>query len=76
MLPGVILFVNVEGLRRMSAMNATVIPPELEERLDRVDGDAPAVRRLAVEVSAAMPLILSRLCEIASILRSWIGEAA
>jgi methylenetetrahydrofolate reductase (NADPH) len=54
-LPGIMAFVNVDGLRRMSAMNGTVIPDELESRLDQVAGDPPRVRELAVETS--VPLI-------------------
>jgi len=53
-LPGIMSFVNVAGLRRMSSINNTTIPPELEERLDRVDGDPKAVRELAVEVCTAL----------------------
>jgi methylenetetrahydrofolate reductase (NADPH) len=53
-LPGVMAFVNVDGLRRMAAMNATVIPDELNARLDAVAGDPPAVRALAVEVCTTL----------------------
>jgi methylenetetrahydrofolate reductase (NADPH) len=49
-LPGIMAFVNVDGLRRMAALNATVIPAELEAQLDAVDGRPAAVRELAVEV--------------------------
>jgi methylenetetrahydrofolate reductase (NADH) len=49
-LPGVMAFVNVEGVRRMARLNGTAIPPGLERRLDAVDGKPPAVRELAVEV--------------------------
>ena len=54
-LPGVMAFVNVPGLRRMAALNGTVIPDELERRLDEVEGTPSAVRELAVEVCT--PLI-------------------
>jgi methylenetetrahydrofolate reductase (NADPH) len=50
-LPGVVAFVNVEALRRMSSLNGAAIPAALSERLDRVDGDPVAVRELAVEVA-------------------------
>jgi methylenetetrahydrofolate reductase (NADPH) len=53
-LPGVMAFVNVDGLRRMAAMNATAIPDDLNARLDAVAGDPPAVRALAVEVCTAL----------------------
>jgi len=48
-IPSVMLFRNVEGVRRMSALNGATIPDALNEALDRVDGDAAAVRELAVE---------------------------
>jgi methylenetetrahydrofolate reductase (NADPH) len=53
-IPGVMLFTNVAGLRRMAGLNNAAIPAELERRLDQVDGDAVAVRRLAVEVGTAL----------------------
>ena len=43
-------FVNVDGLRRMSALNNTTIPDDLQARLDDVAGKPPEVRELAVEV--------------------------
>lgn len=51
-IPGVMPFVNVAGLRRMAAMNRTHIPDDLQARLDLVDGDAEATRRLGVEHAA------------------------
>jgi methylenetetrahydrofolate reductase (NADPH) len=48
-LPGLMAFVNVGGLRRMSAMNDARIPDELQRKLDQVDGDPSKVRELAVE---------------------------
>jgi methylenetetrahydrofolate reductase (NADPH) len=48
-LPGLMAFVNVGGLRRMSAMNDAKIPDDLQRKLDLVDGDPSAVRELAVE---------------------------
>jgi methylenetetrahydrofolate reductase (NADPH) len=53
-LPGVMLFVNVEGVRRMAGLNAASIPDDLQRRLDVVDGDPRAIRELAVEVSSAL----------------------
>jgi methylenetetrahydrofolate reductase (NADPH) len=49
-IPGVMAFVNVEGVRRMSRLNNATIPAGLERRLDLVDGKPPEVRELAVEV--------------------------
>ena len=54
-LPGIMAFVNVPGLRRMAAMNGTTIPAALQERLDAVAGEPARVRELAVEVCT--PLI-------------------
>ena len=48
-IPSVMLFRNVEGVRRMSALNGATIPSALSDALDRVDGDPAAVRKLAVE---------------------------
>ena len=53
-IPGVMPFVSVAGTRRMAAMNNTEIPDELNERLDAVDGDATATRRLGVEVATEL----------------------
>ena len=53
-LPGVMPFVSVAGARRMSAMNNTHIPTWLQERMDAVDGDAEATRRLGVEVAIGL----------------------
>ena len=50
-LPGVMPFIGVEGVRRMSAINNTHIPDALQARLDEVAGDPPAVRALGVEVA-------------------------
>ena len=53
-LPGVMPFVNVAGTRRMAAMNGTHIPDALQARLDAVDGDPEATRRLGVAVAAEL----------------------
>lgn len=53
-IPGVVGFVNVDALRRMSSLNGAAIPPEVEERLDDVAGDPTAVRELAVELGTAL----------------------
>lgn len=53
-IPGVMPFVNVAGTRRMAAMNGSDIPAWLQERLDAVDGDAEATRRLGVEVASTL----------------------
>jgi methylenetetrahydrofolate reductase (NADPH) len=52
--PGVMPFVSVPGTRRMAAMNNTEIPAWLQERLDEVDGDGEATRRLGVEVATGL----------------------
>jgi methylenetetrahydrofolate reductase (NADPH) len=53
-LPGIMAFVNVEGLRRMAHLNGAAIPVDLDRRLDLVDGKPPEVRELAVEVCTAL----------------------
>ncbi|WCO67458.1 methylenetetrahydrofolate reductase [Iamia majanohamensis] len=50
--PGVMPFTSVAGVRRMSGMNGSAIPASLEARLDRVDGDKEATRALGVEVAS------------------------
>jgi methylenetetrahydrofolate reductase (NADPH) len=53
-LPGVMLFTNIEGARRMSSLNNTTIPPWLDERMAAADGKPGEVRRLAVEVATRL----------------------
>lgn len=53
-LPGVMPFVSVSGTRRMAAVNNTEIPADLQRRMDEVDGDAEATRRLGVEVATEL----------------------
>jgi methylenetetrahydrofolate reductase (NADPH) len=53
-LPGVMPFTSVAGVRRMSGMNQTDIPAWLQERMDQVDGDAEATRQLGVEVAIGL----------------------
>jgi methylenetetrahydrofolate reductase (NADPH) len=49
-LPGVMLFINVHSMRRMSELNDTTIPAGLWERCEAADGDPKAVRLLGTEV--------------------------
>ncbi|MGI8755058.1 MAG: methylenetetrahydrofolate reductase [Acidimicrobiales bacterium] len=51
-IPGVMPFPSVAGVRRMSAMNGTAIPGWLSDRLDAVDGDPETTRQLGVAVAA------------------------
>jgi methylenetetrahydrofolate reductase (NADPH) len=60
LLPGVMPFINVAGLRRMAAMNHSHIPDELQQRLDEVDGDPEATRALGVEHAAGQIEVLRR----------------
>lgn len=53
-IPGVMPFISVAGLRRMAAMNGSAIPAALEPRLERVDGDKEATRALGVEVASEL----------------------
>jgi methylenetetrahydrofolate reductase (NADPH) len=59
-LPGVMPFTSVEGLRRMAGMNCTTIPADLDARLERTGGDADAVRELGVEVATDLCRRLER----------------
>jgi methylenetetrahydrofolate reductase (NADPH) len=49
--PGVMPVDSVAGLRRMAAMNGSVLPDALNARLDAADGDPDAVRAIGVEVA-------------------------
>lgn len=49
-IPGVMLFINVHSMRRMSELNDTAIPDELWDRCLAVDGDPTAVRILGTDV--------------------------
>jgi methylenetetrahydrofolate reductase (NADPH) len=49
-IPGVMLFINIHSMRRMSELNDTTIPDELWQRCLEVDGDPRAVRLLGTEV--------------------------
>jgi len=55
-IPGVMPFVSVPGLRRMAAMNGTVIPDELNARLEGAsDAD---VGEIGVEVATELCMAL------------------
>lgn len=49
-IPGIMLFINIHSMRRMSELNDTVIPDELWERCLAADGDPKAVRVLGTDV--------------------------
>ncbi len=49
-IPGIMLFINVHSMRRMSEVNDTTIPDELWERCLAADGDPKAVRILGTDV--------------------------
>lgn len=53
-IPGVMPFVSVAGLRRMAEMNRTAIPADLSLRLDLVAGDPAAVAELGVETATRL----------------------
>jgi methylenetetrahydrofolate reductase (NADPH) len=50
-LPGIMPVDTVAGVTRMAAMNGSVIPDALVERLAAADGDADAVRAIGVDVA-------------------------
>lgn len=84
--PGVMPFVSVAGLRRMAAMNRTDIPSGLSLRLDLVADDPAAVAELGVETAAqlcadltdagAPGIHLYTLNRSASVRRIWEGLAS
>ncbi len=49
-IPGIMLFINVHSMRRMSELNDTTIPDALWERCLEADGDPKAVRLLGTDV--------------------------
>ena len=53
-IPGIMLFINVHSMRRMSELNDTAIPDELWERCLEADGDPKSVRLLGTEVCTAL----------------------
>lgn len=52
--PGVMLFINVHSMRRMSEVNDTTIPDDLWGRCLAADGDPRAVRLLGTDVCEAL----------------------
>ena len=53
-IPGIMLFINVHSMRRMSELNDTAIPDELWERCLEADGDPKSVRLLGTEVCTTL----------------------
>ena len=47
-IPGIMPIATASGIRRMAGVNGTLIPPELDAELDRVDGDNEAMYALGV----------------------------
>lgn len=58
LLPGVMPFINVAGLRRMAEMNTSQIPSDLDRQLDLVADDPEATRKLGVEHAAGQIEVL------------------
>jgi methylenetetrahydrofolate reductase (NADPH) len=54
LIPGVMPFVNLTGLRRMATMNGTAIPADLDARLRDAEDDPAAVVDLGVEVASGL----------------------
>ena len=53
-LPGVMPVVSVTGVQRMAAMNGTVIPPALLERLLAVEDQPDEVAKIGIEVATEL----------------------
>jgi methylenetetrahydrofolate reductase (NADPH) len=49
-IPGIMLFINVHSMRRMSEVNDTVIPDDMWARCLEADGDPTAVRLLGTDI--------------------------
>ncbi|HEV2412764.1 MAG TPA: methylenetetrahydrofolate reductase [Candidatus Saccharimonadales bacterium] len=52
-IPGIMLFSSVNGLRRVAEMNGTTIPAGLNQQLDRISSSAD-LSRLAVDTAASL----------------------
>jgi len=53
-LPGIMPPISVAGLVRMSAMNESAVPPDVLARLQAVDGDPAAVRRIGADIATEL----------------------
>jgi methylenetetrahydrofolate reductase (NADH) len=53
-LPGIMPVLTVAGLVRMSEMNESAIPADVLARLEAVDGDPAAVRRVGADIAAEL----------------------
>jgi methylenetetrahydrofolate reductase (NADPH) len=53
-LPGIMPILTIPGVKRMAAMNGTVIPPALLERLDAVEDDPDAIIDVGVEAATEL----------------------
>jgi methylenetetrahydrofolate reductase (NADPH) len=53
-IPSVFPVINVAGIKRMAAMNGTVIPASVVDRLDAVADDPDAVREIGIEVATEL----------------------
>jgi methylenetetrahydrofolate reductase (NADH) len=52
--PGIMPILTIAGVKRMAAMNGSVIPPALLERLEAVEDDADAIVDIGVEAATAL----------------------
>ncbi len=53
-LPGIMPILTVPGVKRMTAMNGSVIPADLLARIEAVEDDADAVVDIGVEAATAL----------------------
>src|SRR5262245_10452348 len=53
-LPGIMPIITVPGVKRMAAMNGSVVPSALVDRLEAVEGDADAIIDVGVETATAL----------------------
>ncbi len=52
--PGIMPIINIPGVKRMAAMNGSVIPTSILERLEAVEDDADAIVDIGVEAATAL----------------------
>jgi methylenetetrahydrofolate reductase (NADPH) len=53
-IPGIMPVTNVSQIRRFAELSGTPVPPELAERLQKVEDDPEAVRAIGVEVATEL----------------------
>jgi methylenetetrahydrofolate reductase (NADPH) len=50
--PGILPITNVSQLRRMAELSGTPLPQSVKERIERVESDAAAVRKVGIDIAS------------------------